>query len=251
MNILDLSGKKILVTGASGGIGKAISICIAELNGYPILHYNNNEDKAIECQKTIQKMGYRSEIVKFDITNENEVKTIINGLKKKHGIIDGLVNNAGILTRGFVATHSINKFRDVLDVNLVGSFCVLKYIAQIMMNQKCGSIVNMSSLAGSMGLKGQAAYSASKAGLNALTTITAKEFASCNIRVNSVAPGYIETGMLQNPTDNDKLYKEKILLKRYGTEKEVALTVAFLLSEASSYITGQSIIVDGGLSVST
>lgn len=250
MNKLDLTDKKILVTGASGGLGLAISKCIAELNGFPIMHYNCNEAEVNKCLEELKEKGLVGGSIQFDINNEAEVKLKIKQLKNEYGVIDGLVNNAGVLTRGFIATHSTKIFNDVINVNLIGNFCVLKYVSQLMINQRKGIIVNVSSLAGIMGLKGQAAYSASKAGINALTIVAAKEMAAYNVRVNSVAPGYIKTGMLINPTQNDLEYIDKIPLKRFGYDYEVANVVAFLLSELSSYITGQSIIIDGGLSIS-
>jgi 3-oxoacyl-[acyl-carrier protein] reductase len=250
MNSLDLKGRKILVTGASGGIGLAISKYIAESNGFPIMHYNKNDAIVSQCLNELKEKGKDGSSIQFDINNEADVKDKIKQLKNKYETLDGLVNNAGILTRGFIATHSTKIFSEVLNVNLIGNFCVLKYVSQVMINQKSGTIVNISSLAGIMGLRGQAAYSASKAGINALTIVAAKEMAAHNIRVNSVAPGYIKAGMLNNPTENDMAYIEKIPLKRFGYDYEVANAVIFLLSEASSYITGQSIIIDGGLSIS-
>lgn len=250
MNRLNLDKKIILITGASGGIGLAVSKCIAELNGIPILHYNKNEKNVIECMNELKTRGIECHSIQFDICNEQEVRDGIKEIKKTYGHLDGLVNNAGVLTRGFIATHSLKTFNEVMNINVTGSFTVLKYVSQLMINQKSGNIVNVSSLAGTMGLRGQAAYSISKAGINALTTIAAKEFAQHNIRVNGVAPGYIKTGMLKNPTENDDSYISQIPLQRFGNDYEVANVVAFLLSDMSSYITGQSIIIDGGLSIS-
>jgi 3-oxoacyl-[acyl-carrier protein] reductase len=246
---LSLKGKKILITGASGGIGKAVSKAIAHQGGLPIMHYNSNFGSIKGCLEELTSQGLTADSIQFNINDEDEVKRKIAELKKRHGTIDGLVNNAGILSRGFVATQSLNVFRDVINTNLIGNFTVLKYVSQLMISQKNGNIVNVSSLAGTMGLKGQSAYSASKAGMNALTTVSAKELAAYQIRVNSVAPGYIQTGMLEKPTENDQKYQEVIPLMRFGRDCEVASTIVFLLSEASSYITGQSIIIDGGLSI--
>lgn len=248
-NIISLDGKKILITGASGGIGLSISTIIARLGGIPIMHYNKNY-KAIEAHVLdLKKEDFIVDSIQFDINNEGDVREKIAQIKTKYTTIDGLVNNAGILARGFIATQSVNTFTNIINTNLIGNFCVLKYISQLMIGQRQGNVVNVSSLAGIIGLKGQSAYSASKAGLNALTIIAAKELANYNIRVNAVAPGYIETGMLKEPTANDKKYIEMIPLKRFGTARDVASVVAFLLSDASRYITGQTIIIDGGLSI--
>lgn len=250
MDRLNLRRKKILVTGASGGIGMAISKRIIECNGIPIMHYNKNQEKVLSFVEKSRKEEKEVYAVQFDICDEAAVKLSIKGLKRDFCTIDGLINNAGILSRGFIPTHSMNTLKQVINTNMLGNFCVMKHVSQLMMTQKYGNIINMSSLAGSMGLKGQAAYSMSKAGINALTRIAAKELASYNIRVNAVAPGYVQTGMLENPTENDKAYMEQIPLKRFAQDYEIADAVIFLLSDASNYITGQSLIIDGGLSIS-
>lgn len=250
MDILNLKKKKILVTGASGGIGMAISKRIIDCNGIPIMHYHTNPQEVLSFVEKIRQVEKEAYAIQFDIGDEAEVRSSIKKLKSKFGTIDGLINNAGILTRGFIPTHSMQTLKQVVDINMLGNFCVMKHVSQLMMTQKHGNIINMSSLAGNMGLKGQAAYSMSKAGINALTRIAAKELAVYNIRVNAIAPGYVETGMLKNPTDNDKAYIQQIPLKRYARDYEVANLAVFLLSDASSYITGQSLIIDGGLSIS-
>ncbi len=249
MNPLDLKQKKILITGSSGGIGSTIARYIGLLNGFPILHYNKNTESIASLEKFFAEKNIKYDSIQFDIKEESDIKDKIKQIKLKYNEIDGLVNNAGILMRSFIPTHSIEKFTEVLDINLIGNFCVLKYVSQLMINQKFGNVVNISSVAGIVGLEGQSAYSASKAGLIAVTQIAARELAKHNIRVNSVAPGYIKAGMLKDPTEKDLFHIERIPLGRFGEADEVALAVAFLLSDASSYITGQAIIIDGGLSI--
>ena len=161
-----------------------------------------------------------------------------------------MVNNSGILQRGFLTLLTKEKFQESIDVNLLGNFLVLKHVSSQMISKKSGTIVNVSSAAGVQGIIGQSVYSSTKAGLNAITVVAAKELAGFNIRVNAVAPGFIATGMLEKPNEKDLKYNEFIPLKRFGEASEVASVVAFLLSSASSYMTGQVIVIDGGLLIS-
>jgi len=249
-NLVDIENKVILVTGASGGIGKAVSLILSQCNAIPVLHYNKNIDEVSELNKQITDNGGQCFIVQADVRNEEEVKIMVKQIVEKYGRIDGLVNNAGILLRSFIALQTVDKFRNIIDINLIGNFIVLKHVCSQMIRQKYGAIVNMSSAAGMGGLKGQAAYSSTKGGLNALNIVSAKELADFNIRVNAVSPGFIATGMLDNTTEMDEKYKEVIPMKRFGKAQEVATVVAFLLSDAASYITGQNILIDGGLLIS-
>ena len=248
-NPIDLSEKVILITGASGGIGRYLAVYLSKLGAIPVLHYNSNALPVDEALQEIHEFSPTADKIQFNIKSEDEVRKGIRSIKDKYGRIDSLVNNAGVLTRGFIGMHSLERFTEVIETNLIGNFCVLKYVTQIMIAQKSGSIVNVSSVAGKVGLKGQAAYSSSKGALNAITIVAAREMAMYNVRVNGVAPGYINTGMLKDTTKKDEEHKDAIPLKRFGKEEEVAATIAFLLSEAASYITGQTIVIDGGLSV--
>jgi 3-oxoacyl-[acyl-carrier protein] reductase len=250
MNRLNLSGKIVLITGANGGIGSAIAKSIIEYNGIPILHYHKNNENVVALTAEYNKKGIKLYSCNFDIRNEKEVKEGIKSIIKEFGHLDSLVNNAGIVSRGFIPTLSLNTLNKVLDTNVIGNFSVLKNVAQVMINQKYGNIVNISSLAGSTGLKGQAAYSMSKASIDSMTRIAAKELAMYNVRVNAVAPGYVSAGMLENPSEQDIGYMRQIPMKRYAYDYEVADLVTFLLSDASSYITGQILVIDGGLSIS-
>ena len=246
-NIINLENKIVLVTGATGGIGKTISLALAEQGAIPIIHYNSNEKKAFQLLQEINDIGVQSITIRADIRQEDEVKQMIQSIKEKYGRIDCLVNNAGILVRGFIAMQSLDKYKNAIDINLLGNFLVLKHVSMMMIRQKYGTVVNVSSAAGLGGLKGQSVYSSTKGALNSLTLVAAKEMADFNVRVNAVAPGFISTGMLDNATKQDYKHKEIIPMKRFGTAEEVSSVVLFLLSNASSYMTGQILLIDGGL----
>ena len=245
--IIDLKDKVVLVTGATGGIGADICLNLAASGAIPVLHYNSNKEKADSLLAEIKAMGIDTVAYQANITQEDEVKAMVKAIKTHFGRIDSLVNNAGILVRGFIAMQSLEKYKNAIDINLLGNFLVLKHVSLVMIGQKYGSVVNVSSAASMGGLKGQSVYSSTKGALNSLTQVAAKEMADFNIRVNAIAPGFIATGMLENATKQDEGYKEVIPLKRFGTSKEVSSVVLFLLSEAAGYMTGQVLLIDGGL----
>ena len=231
-----LKGKCAVVTGAAKGIGKAIALKLASSGVNIVLNYRSSEDKAIETEKEILSLGVEVLRVKGDISKPNDVENLIDSAKKKFGKIDIMVNNAGITKD------------TVINVNLKGVFNCLKAITPVMVKQKEGKIINLSSVVGLVGNAGQVNYAASKAGVIGMTKSLAKEIGSRGITVNAVAPGFIETDMTDVLGDKFKEEaKKNIPLKRLGKAEDVAEVVAFLASDSANYITGQVIHVDGGM----
>ncbi|MBE6087895.1 MAG: 3-oxoacyl-[acyl-carrier-protein] reductase [Clostridium beijerinckii] len=243
-----LKGKCAIVTGASRGIGKAIALKLASLGANIVLNYRSNEKEALEVENEIKGMGVEILCVKGDISKSEEVDNLINSAKEKFGTIDIMVNNAGITKDALIIRMKEEDFDNVIDVNLKGVFNCLKAITPIMMKQKHGKIINLSSVVGITGNAGQVNYSASKAGVIGMTKSLAREVGSRGINVNAVAPGYIETDMTEALADKYKEeMKKTIPLKRLGKASDVANVVAFLASESADYVTGQVIQVDGGM----
>lgn len=240
--------KTALITGASRGIGRAAALRLAK-EGYHIAAiYRSNEDAAKDVQDAVKALGVNCEIYKCNVADFDEVAEVIKTCHKTFGSIDVLVNNAGITKDTLLPMMGEDAFDDVIAVNLKGCFNMTRHAARIMMRQRSGSIINLSSVVGIMGNAGQANYSASKAGVIGLTKSAARELAGRGVRVNAIAPGFIETDMTEGLKDAHKeAFIEKIPLKRGGTPEDVAGTIAFLASEDATYITGQVIVVDGGM----
>ncbi|ORC36643.1 3-oxoacyl-[acyl-carrier-protein] reductase [Marispirochaeta aestuarii] len=242
-----LEGKKALVTGGAQGIGK--EIVMKFLAEGASVHYCDLAEGPFKAEMDAAAKGDATVTFhKANITDENEVKALIKEITAD-GKLDILVNNAGITRDGMVFRMSLDQWESVLKVNLTGAFLVAREVSAFMaMKQKSGSIINMASVVGQMGNAGQTNYSASKAGLIGFTKSLAKETAKRNVRVNAVAPGFIETAMTDKLTEDVKAdYARAIPLGRMGSPEDIANTVLYLASDLSSYITGQVIRVDGGL----
>ena len=243
-----LQDKCAIVTGAAKGIGRAIALKLASLGANIVLNYRSSEEKAIEVENEIKELGVEVLRVKGDISNTSDVENMINKAKEKFGKIDIMVNNAGITKDTLILRMKEEDFDSVIDVNLKGVFNCLKAITPIMVRQKEGKIINLSSVVGLSGNAGQVNYAASKAGVIGMTKSLAKEVGSRGITVNAVAPGFIETDMTNVLGDKFKVEARKsIPLKRLGNPDDVAKVVAFLASDMANYITGQVINVDGGM----
>ncbi|MBN1405754.1 MAG: 3-oxoacyl-[acyl-carrier-protein] reductase [Candidatus Omnitrophica bacterium] len=244
---MQLKGKVAIVTGSAQGIGKAIALALAR-EGANIAVCDVNEEGIAKARKEIETLGVKTIGLKVDVTASDQVENTVNKVLDNLGKIDILVNNAGITRDSLIMRMKESDWDAVLGVNLKGAFNCIKAVSRHMIKQRSGRIVNIASIIGIMGNAGQANYSASKAGIIGLTKSAAKEFASRNINVNAIAPGFIKTAMTDVLTDEQKnRMLEAIPLSRFGEAQDVANLVLFLVSEASSYITGEVIKVDGGM----
>lgn len=243
-----LKGKTAVITGASRGIGKAIALKLGSCGCNVVINYKSNEQRAQNIIKTINDMGSRALAISADIGIFDEAKKLIDEAVKNFGSVDILVNNAGITRDGLLLRMKEKDFDDVINTNLKGAFNCTKHVCPIMLKQKNGRIVNISSVVGLTGNAGQINYSAAKAGIIGLTKSSAKEFASRGITVNAIAPGFIETDMTNVLKENVKeIILNSIPLNRLGRPEDIAELVGFLCSEGAGYITGQVINVDGGM----
>ena len=242
-----LKNKVAIVTGASRGIGRSVAQEISK-SGAHVVCVSRSEDDLLKISKKLNDEGFSSSSFVCDVSNSNDFKKLIDDTVSKFNQVDILVNNAGITKNNLIMRMSESDWNTVIDVNLKGVFNGIKAVSRQMMKQKYGRIINISSIVGLIGNPGQANYAASKAGVIGLGKAVSKELASRNITVNTIAPGYIETDMVEDiqETVKDNLFKQ-IPLGRIGKPSDIATAVLYLASDEAGYITGQTLTIDGGM----
>ena len=246
---MKLEGRVALITGGGRGIGRATGVRLAREGAAIAINFKGNETAAAEAKRLVDAGGGRATLVQGDIAADGEAEKVVKeALAFGGGRLDILVNNAGITRDNLLVRMSIEDWDAVLDLNLRGAFLVTKAAMRPMMKQRSGRIVNVASIAGVMGNAGQANYAAAKAGLIGFTKTIAREMASRNITCNAVAPGFVPTDLTNDLIKQmEATLLPQIPLGRFGTVEDVANAVAFLVSDEASYITGQVLVVDGGM----
>jgi 3-oxoacyl-[acyl-carrier protein] reductase len=246
--MINLTGKIALVTGASRGIGRAVAIRLGGLGAKVVVNYNRSTDEAHQVVAEIKNNGGEAIAVQGDVSKFEEAQRVVKTASDTFGRLDILVNNAGTTRDNLLALMKEDDFDFIISNDLKSVFNCSKAALRPMMRQKYGRIVNMTSIAGIIGNPGQTNYSAAKAGIIGFTKAMAKEYASKGIAVNAVAPGYIPTDLTNGlPQEIKDGIVKFVALGRFGTSEEVANAVAFLASDSASYITGQTLAVDGGI----
>ncbi|WP_033543708.1 3-oxoacyl-[acyl-carrier-protein] reductase [Planococcus sp. CAU13] len=244
----DLTGKTAIITGASRGIGAEIARRFAQAGAKIVVNYSGSQAKAEAVVETIKEHGGEAIAVKANVADADDVKAMVDAAMEAFGSVDILVNNAGITRDNLMMRMKDDEWDDVINTNLKGVFVCTKAVTRQMMKQRSGRIVNIASIVGVMGNAGQANYVASKAGVIGLTKTTARELASRGITANAVAPGFITTDMTDGLNDDiQKTMLAQIPLGRFGKPEEVAKAALFLASDEASYMTGQTLHLDGGM----
>ncbi len=247
---LPLTGKVALVTGSGQGIGKATAIRLAKQGADVLINYRSNELAAKDTVTAIEQLGRRCLAIRADVSQEDQANRLFSEGASALGPISILVNNAGTTRDKLILQMSVADFEHILNTNLRSAFICTRLSLRSMMKARWGRIVNVSSVAGLLGSAGQANYSASKAAIVALTLSTAREMASRNVTANVIAPGFIPTELTSDLTEQQKSFLlNSTPLNRFGTTEEVAAAIAFLCSPEASYITGQTLCVDGGMAM--
>ncbi len=242
--------KVAIVTGASKGIGKGCAIRLAKDGFFVVINYSRSDESALKTLEEIKADGGDGIVYKADCSKLDEVSKMMKEVAKTYGQIDVLVNNAGIVRDELLLMMTKENLDACYDLNVKGYFYCAQQAALKMFRKKKGVIINMSSVSGKFALPGQSVYSSTKGAVNSMTQTLAKELAPYGIRVNAVAPGFIQTEMLDHiPEDKKEEYLKNIPLHRLGIVEDIASLVSFLASDQASYITGQVITIDGGLSL--
>lgn len=245
-----LKGKTALITGASRGIGSSIAIGLAQAGANVVINYASSPERAEAVAEKARSFGVEAMTYLCSVGDAQAVEVMIDTVEKEFGPIDILINNAGITRDGLLLRMKDQDWDDVMDINLKGTYLCTKNVSKKMLKRKAGNIINITSVVGITGNAGQSNYSASKAGVIGFTKSCAKEFASRGIRVNAIAPGFIETDMTGKLSEEVVAhYKSAIPLGRMGQPEDISNLVLFLASDAANYMTGQVLTVDGGMSL--